>query len=55
MKDDGNGYLVNIPSVLISDDDGEKLMNLSKQHKDLSLKIKFDIQKSESVNLTIYT
>lgn len=46
---------MNIPSILISDSDGERLMNLSQRYPGLSLKIIFDTQKSEKVNLTIYT
>jgi hypothetical protein len=52
MKDDGTGYRVKIPSILISIEDGEALRKISQNN--LTMKITFETSKSERVNLTIW-
>lgn len=46
---------MNIPSILVSEADGERLVNLSKQYNVLTLRVEFETQKSDKVNVTIYT
>ena len=52
MKDDGTGYRVKIPSILISIDDGEALQKQAGNN--ITLKIAFETSKSDRVNLTLW-
>ena len=59
MADDGRGMDIQIPSVLITKEDGDKLINYYKAHHDeknkIVLEIDFDIEhKNNSVNYTIW-
>lgn len=47
MANDGYGYLVDIPSIFISYEDGEKLKNIMKKiNKDLIVLIRFETAKT---------
>jgi hypothetical protein len=52
MMDDGTGYRVKIPSILISIDDGQALSNISQNS--VAMKIIFETSKSDRVNLMIW-
>ena len=52
MKDDGTGYRVKIPSILISIDDGEALQKNAGSN--ITLKIAFETAKTDRVNLTLW-
>jgi len=52
MKDDGKGYRVKIPSILISIEDGEALQKAASNN--VTLKVVFETSKSDRVNLTLW-
>lgn len=52
MKDDGTGYRVKIPSILISIGDGDLLRNANASN--VTLKITFDTAKTDRVNITLW-
>ncbi len=49
MMDDGTGYDIFIPTVLISKPDGKKLLEAIKKDKDLTVTISFDENKKDEV------
>lgn len=53
MKDDGTGYRVKIPSILINIKDGEELIRQAATQP-IDLKISFSNSKSDRVNLTFW-
>lgn len=55
MANDGYGYLVDIPSVFIGYEDGEKLKNIMKKiNKDLIVLIRFETAKTDKALLNLW-
>lgn len=55
MKNDGHGHLAEIPSLFISNADGENLKTISKDCKDYPVvKIKFDIDQAENSKVILW-
>ncbi|KAM3133736.1 hypothetical protein pb186bvf_014145 [Paramecium bursaria] len=60
MADDGTGYTVTIPSIIIKEEDGKKLQNYLQNKTgsylpglDITVLIKFDVEKTEQVNVVL--
>lgn len=55
MKNDGHGHLAQIPSLFISNKDGENLKTITKDCKDYPvIKIKFDIDQMENSKVILW-
>lgn len=55
MSNDGHGHLIDIPSIFISNFDGEKLISTySKCGNNTILKVHFEVFISEIANLTLW-
>lgn len=54
MSNDGHGHLIDIPSVFISNADGEKILNAFKCSNSMILKIHFDVFASKIADVTFW-
>lgn len=55
MANDGYGFMVEIPSIFISYEDGEKLKNVLRNTKeDVVALVRFETHKSDKVTLSLW-
>jgi hypothetical protein len=55
MSNDGHGHLIDIPSIFISNSDGEKIVKVfEKCQKSFIMKIYFDVFRSKIADVTFW-